>query len=106
MPSKRKRTKKAVAALGAVGMSMSVAGAVAGPIGDTPSPAPAQGHRITLNEEEIADVSLGTFYIFDKEPCGSPRLGDHYARASRHNASTACRHCRGCRACRGTTTAR
>jgi hypothetical protein len=25
------------------------------------------GHEITLGEEEISDVSLATFYVFDKE---------------------------------------
>jgi hypothetical protein len=30
-------------------------------------------HEITLDEEEIADVSLATFYVFDKENAGPSR---------------------------------
>jgi hypothetical protein len=61
-----------------------------------PSKRAAPVHQITLNEEEIADVSLGgTFYIFDKEASGPPRLGDHNARARRGLWG-----CRGCRRCR------
>jgi hypothetical protein len=91
MPSKRKRSKKAAVALGAIGMSLSVSGSVAGAIGNAPSPVPAAGQQIILNDEEIADVSLGTFYIFDKELSGSPRL---FSRGCN------CRACR-CRACFG-----
>jgi hypothetical protein len=32
----------------------------------------AQSHEIFLGEEEIADVSLATFYVFDKENAGMP----------------------------------
>ena len=28
-------------------------------------------HEITLEEEEISDVTLGTFYLFDKEDAGT-----------------------------------
>jgi hypothetical protein len=31
-------------------------------------------HAITLGEEEIADVSLATFQVFDKENPGTSRL--------------------------------
>src|ERR1700730_11001506 len=82
---KRKHRKEAVPFLGAVGMSLSLAGgasaATAGaaevphiPSQDTTLP------QITLNEEEISDVSLGTFYVFDKETAGTPRLGQQLAR--------------------------
>ena len=42
------------------------------PAVDTPSQTllPPQ---FTLNEEEISDVSLGTFYVFDKENAGIAR---------------------------------
>jgi hypothetical protein len=46
-------------------MSLSLAGgtseATALPAADTPRIAP--GHEFTLNEEEVADVSLATFYV-------------------------------------------
>ena len=60
--SKRKSRACAVPLLGAAGLSVSLAtGAPAATVG------PVLGHEITLGEEEIADVSLATFYVFDKE---------------------------------------
>jgi hypothetical protein len=89
-------------------MSLSVAASVAaGVMGAIapPSATPAPGRQVTVNEEEVRDVNLGTFYIFDKEHT-SPRLGDQYARArSRSTFWWGCRgyrSCgRGCRACCG-----
>src|SRR5262249_45059548 len=52
--------------------------------------------QITLSEEEIADVSLGTFYVFDKENAGTPRLGEKFARGC-----GGCGRCGGCRCGRG-----
>jgi hypothetical protein len=43
---------------------------------------------ITLSEEEMADVSLATFHVFDKENAGS-------------GMQVAYRGCRGCRGCGG-----
>jgi hypothetical protein len=102
--SKRTRRKEAVPVLGAVGVSLSLASgasaATAVPPADMPSrnTAPPQ---ITLNEEEISDVSLGTFYVFDKETAGTPRFGEKLARACGRGCG-GCRGCRGCgRGCRG-----
>jgi hypothetical protein len=97
--SKVRRRRKAVPVVGVVGMSLSLAGgasAATAPTADLPSRdgAPPQ---ITLNEEEIADVSLGTFYVFDKETAGTSRFGQQVA--------WGCRGCRvffrgcGCRGC-------
>jgi hypothetical protein len=98
--SKRKRRKEVVPALGVVGVSLSLAGgasAATAPAADVPSPNTARVPEITLNEEEISDVSLGTFYVFDKESTGSARLGEQVARGC-----GGCRGCgRGCRGCRG-----
>src|SRR5580692_1985515 len=102
---KRKHRKEAVPFLGAVGMSLSLAGgasaATAG-AADVP-PIPSQDTtlpQITLNEEEISDVSLGTFYVFDKETAGTPRLGVQFAQRGCRGCG-GCRGCaRGCRACR------
>jgi hypothetical protein len=81
--SKVRRRRKAVPVVGVVGMSLSLAGgasAATAPTADLPSRdgAPPQ---ITLNEEEIADVSLGTFYVFDKE--NDSRLGQGVRLAAR-----------------------
>ena len=69
--SKRKRTSKAVPALGAAGLTFGLVGSASASavptadIAQTPNYAPTQG--FTLGEEEIADVSLATFHLFDKE---------------------------------------
>jgi hypothetical protein len=97
--SKRRGRKEAVPVVGLVGVSLSLAGgasaATAVPTADTPSWDTGRP-QITLNEEEIADVSLATFYVFDKENAGTPRLGEKFARGCR-----GCRGCGGCRGCRG-----
>jgi hypothetical protein len=59
--SKRKHRACAIPLLGAAGLSLSLAsGAPAATVGPT-------AHEITLGEEEISDVTLATFYVFDKE---------------------------------------
>ena len=72
---RQKRLREAVPVVGAVGVSLSLAGSasaagVVGPAPDSSAQGPALG-QIILNEEEIADVSLGTFYVFDKENGGA-----------------------------------
>src|SRR6266404_5270149 len=95
--SKRKRVTKAVPALGAVGLTFSLVGgasASAVPTADTPqTPNIAPGHEITLGEEEISDVSLATFYVFDKENTGTLR--------GLVQEASGCGGCRGCRGGRG-----
>src|ERR1700681_5082795 len=75
--SKRKRGTKAVPALGAAGLTMSLVGgasAAAMPTQDVPRvPNLAPSHEITLGDEEISDVSLATFYVFEKKKPGSLR---------------------------------
>ena len=61
--SKRKRSKAVV--LGAAGVSLAMAGGANAPAANAPSQDP--GPRILLAEEEIFDVSLATFHVFDKE---------------------------------------
>jgi hypothetical protein len=74
--SKGKRVAKAaVPALGAAGLTFGLAGsasAATNPAADAPqklSFVPSQA--VTLGEEEIADVSLATFHLFDKEQGGA-----------------------------------
>ena len=75
--SKRKRRSKAVPVLGAAGL-LSLAGGVstqaAGPAADIPARHIEPSHELTLSEEEVSDVSLATFYVFDKETAVSPGL--------------------------------
>src|SRR6516165_5550107 len=98
--SKRKHRKEAVPVLGAVGMSLLAGGASAATGGAADVlPIPSQDTtlpQITLNEEEISDVSLGTFYVFDKETAGTPRLGQQFARGCRYGG---CGGCGGCSCC-------
>jgi hypothetical protein len=78
--SKRKRLRKAVPVVGIAGASLAMAGAASAATAPTPY-LPAQGiapgHQITLGEEEFSDVSLATFFVFDKEAAGAPELGSN-----------------------------
>ena len=74
---KRKHGAKAVPALGAAGLLSLAAGASAAtsgaPLADLPTQKTAPTHEIILGEEELSDVSLSTFYVFDKESTLRPR---------------------------------
>ena len=92
--SKRKRVSKAaMPALGAAGLTFGLVGGASAsttPTADAPQKlnlGPTQA--VTLGEEEIADVSLATFHLFDKENNGS----------AIQQMAWGCR-CGGCRACR------
>jgi hypothetical protein len=81
--------------LGAAGLSLSLAsGAPAGTGGaaaDMATQNTGVSHEITLGEEEISDVSLATFYLFDKENAGISRPGVQLA-----HRGCGCRGCGGC----------
>ena len=95
--SKQKRRTKAAAVkvLGAAGLSFSLVGNASAstmptagiPQSDSTSP----NHRFVLSEEEMIDVSLATFYVFDRENVGGS--GVQLARG--------CGGCGGCRGCGG-----
>ena len=73
--SKRKHRNKALPVLSVAGLSVALASAAsavpAGPATDMAGFTPGEGHQITFGEEEISDVTLATFYVFDKENVGS-----------------------------------
>src|SRR5271154_2038686 len=115
--SKRKRTTKAAAvtALGAAGLGLSLVGnasATQAPTADVPqSGNTSPNQRFVLSEEEMADVSLATFHLFDKENIGG---GVQLARGGcggchgcgggggcRGCGGGGCRGCAGCRGCGG-----
>jgi hypothetical protein len=81
--SKRGRRSKALPVLGIAGASLSLTGAASastsGPAADLPSQKTTPSHQLFLGEEEISDVSLATFYVFDKENAGRPQLGEKVA---------------------------
>ena len=85
----RKRGAKAVPVLGAAGLLSLAGGASAATnpsVADLPTQKTAPNHEIILGEEELSDVSLSTFYVFDKETAKA-QLGD----------KVAWRGCGGCR---------
>jgi hypothetical protein len=100
--SKRQGRKKTWPVVGAAGVSLAVAGGASAnvvtehtlPQGISPHP------TITLGEEEIFDVNLGTFYVLDKE---NVEFGDRVQLARRGCGGCGCRGCaaRGCRGCGG-----
>ena len=72
--SKERSRRRAVTALGVAGaLSLAAGGASAsiGPARDIPTENTAP--VFTLGEEEISDVSLATFFVFDKENAGAHR---------------------------------
>ena len=62
----RKR-KKAALALGAAGVSLAMTGAASATAPATDLPSQDNARRLILTEEEISDVSLATFQVFDRE---------------------------------------
>ena len=72
----RKLQRKAVPVLGAAGLSLSLASGASAAIGGMnadPAMAAPPSQQMMLHEEEISDVSLATFHIFDKENVGTQR---------------------------------
>src|SRR5262249_15917855 len=108
--SKRNRRSKAVPVLGAAGLSLSLAS------GASPSTSRAAvdvspqnttpNREIFLGEEEISDVSLSTFYVFDNENTARPQLGQKVTwgcgcRGCRCGCRCGFRRCWGCGGCGG-----
>ena len=68
---------KAIPILGAAGLSLTLTSGVsvaAEPTPHAPARNAAVSQEMTLGEEEISDVSLATFHIFDKESQVGKRL--------------------------------
>ena len=79
---------KAVTVLGVAG-ALSLAG---GAPGDTLTENAAP---VIIGEEEISDVSLSTFYIFDHENAGTRRPGLQLAQRTRSRLRQGCGGCAG-----------
>jgi hypothetical protein len=80
--SKRKGRTQAITVLGVAGALSLIggaSGAAVGPPGDTLT----ENAPITLDEEEISDVSLSTFYVFDHENTGAHHSGLQVAQRTR-----------------------
>jgi hypothetical protein len=95
----RKRRGNAVPVLGAAGLLALASAASAEPAVDT-IPNTGVSHHVFLGEEEITDVSLATFYVFDKEYAGPLEPSVQLARGGGcgcgHGCGGGCRGCGGC----------
>src|ERR1700682_858038 len=60
-------SKKAAWALGAAGVSLAMTGGASATAPATNVPSQDNARRLILTEEEISDVSLATFQVFDRE---------------------------------------
>ncbi len=84
--------------LGAAGLSLSLASgasAIGGPAADIATRNTATSHQTALCEEEISEVSLATFYIFDKENARTFRSRARLAAGG----GCGCGGCAGCAGC-------
>ena len=68
--AQRKRRGKVVLALGAAGLSLSLASSASTAIGGMNGASSAPVSK-QLYEEEISDISLATFHVFDRENAGT-----------------------------------
>src|SRR4029077_2902144 len=96
----RGRKRAAVTALGVAG-ALSLAGSASASVasvGDTPTQNTA---RVILAEEEISDVSLATFYVFDKENAGAHHSSVQLAARGCGHGGCGCRGCAARAGCRG-----
>jgi hypothetical protein len=107
-----KRSSRNMApAVGIAGASLAIAGgasaSTAGSAVDVPAQNTATHHEFFLGEEEISDVNLSTFYVFDNENDATLRGGvkTAYWRGCRCGCAGGCRcgwrACGGCGGCGG-----
>jgi hypothetical protein len=111
--SKGKRSSKTVSVIGIAGVSLaastggspadmpsaSLAAPTAGSVADVVWQNTAPFQVPSLDEEEISDISLAAFHLFDKEDLGNSRSGIQLAAV---RSGCGCGHgCGGCRGCGG-----
>jgi hypothetical protein len=101
--AKGKRSKKALSTLGVAGLG--VAGLSLLPVSGSVAAMLSPGTAITpLAEEEISDVTLATFHVYDKDNTGvkrSPLLQLTRCGCGRCGGRCGCRGCGGRCRCRG-----
>jgi hypothetical protein len=90
--SKRKTQTKVATVLGVAG-ALSLASGASGAAVSPPGDALTANTSITLDEEEISDVSLSTFYVFHHENAGARRPGLQLAQRTRSRPRQGCRGC-------------
>lgn len=95
--AKRKRKRRAISVLGVAGLSMALAGGASATGGGVPAHVPSQSaavsHQSGLREEEVSDVSLATFHVFDGETAGQPQPR---LRLAGCGCAAGCAGCGGC----------
>ena len=97
--SKLKR-RKAALVLGAAGVSLAMGGRASATAPTTNVPSEDNANRIVLGEEEISDISLATFHVFDKENEPLLRQGLRVAAGCGHGGGCGgCGHGGGCGGC-------
>ena len=80
--SKRRSWAKALTVMGVAG-ALSLAGGASGAAVGPPRDTQTANTAVTLYEEEISDVSLSTFYVFDHENAGVRRPGLQLTQSTR-----------------------
>jgi hypothetical protein len=90
--SKRKTQTKAVTVLGVAG-ALSLAGGASGAAVSPPGDTLTANAAITLDEEEISDVSLSAFYVFDHENAGTRPPPLQLAQRTRSRPRQSCGGC-------------
>jgi hypothetical protein len=99
--SKGRRSKKALSVLGLAGIYLAVPAATTNEsMAAMPSPATAPVRAFALGEEEISDVTLATFHLFDKETIDQSRSLLHLTRCGCGCGGGGCR-CGGGGGCGG-----
>src|SRR5215469_2244040 len=88
----RKGRRKAVTVLGVAG-ALSLVGGASGAAVGPPSDTLTANTTVTLYEEEISDVSLSTFYVFDHENAGARRPSLRLAQRTRSRPRQSCGGC-------------
>src|SRR5262245_14197996 len=96
-PARKRNPRRTLPLLGAAGASLAMVGgsSAATTTADLTPPRNDLNSLFILDEEEISDVSLGTFYVFDREN----NIG-------LLNEETVAARCGGCRGCGGCAVAR
>jgi hypothetical protein len=93
--AKRKNPSKAVSLFGVAGMTL-LAGASAAFAHPASDPATDSSNKLFLGEEEIADVSLATFYAIDHEGQGGGGRATRRIRLALGACGCGCGACGGC----------
>src|SRR3954469_3249426 len=100
----RRSRSKALPMWGAAGMSLAMAsGASAAVVPGEKAPSQTRLPVVTLGEEELSDVTLSKFFVYDREATASSKLGLQFAQrcGGGRGCGGGCRGCGGAGRCGG-----